>query len=183
MIESDRHMLTVMAYGDLNPHRVGKVPHPRKNDWSSYRYYAYGASDFLITPAPSNLALGSNPQERQREYRAIVRSLWNIESSSTSHTPILSAIRAGYSKSIVSCVQGWGERFRKLDSSTSRPAPAATQRIIVTDIKAIVSTALLASDQGNRFSAWSTNVAQPRKIALSAQYSSTISLYRQPCSA
>jgi len=64
-----------MAYTDLNQHRVKKVPHPRKNDWSSYPYYAYGKSDPLITPSPSYLALGRNPQECQREYRAIVEAL------------------------------------------------------------------------------------------------------------
>jgi len=75
IIESDEHMLTVMAYVDLNQHRAGKVPHPRKNDWSSYRYYAYGKPDPLITPSPSYLALGRTPMERQGEYRAIVQSL------------------------------------------------------------------------------------------------------------
>lgn len=75
MIESDHHMLTVMAYIDLNQHRAGKVDHPRKNDWSSYRYYAYGEPDPLIIPSPSYLALGNTPQERQEEYRAIVQSL------------------------------------------------------------------------------------------------------------
>lgn len=75
LIESDEHMLTAMAYIDLNQHRAGKVPHPRKNTWSSYSYYAYGKADPLITPAPSYLALGRNAAERQREYRAIVAAL------------------------------------------------------------------------------------------------------------
>lgn len=75
MIESDEHMLTVMAYVDLNQHRAGKVCHPRKNDWSSYRYYAHGKEDPLVTPSPSYLALGKTSIERQREYRTIVDSL------------------------------------------------------------------------------------------------------------
>ena len=75
MIESDEHMLTVMAYVDLNQHRVGKVSHPRKNDWSSYQYYAYGKEDPLLTPSPSYLALGNSPLERQHRYRAMVESL------------------------------------------------------------------------------------------------------------
>lgn len=75
LIESDEHMLTAMAYIDLNPHRARKVPHPRRNTWSSYRYYAYGKADPLITPSPSYLALGRNPPERRREYRAIVEAL------------------------------------------------------------------------------------------------------------
>ncbi|MFA4874014.1 MAG: transposase [bacterium] len=75
LIESDEHMLTAMAYIDLNQHRVKKVTHPCRNDWSSYQYYAYGKADKLITPSPSYLALGRSPLERQREYRAIVAAL------------------------------------------------------------------------------------------------------------
>ncbi len=75
MVESDEHMLKVMAYIDLNPHRAGKVSHPRQNDWSSYGYYAYGREDLLITPSPSYLALGRTPLERRQEYRAIVEAL------------------------------------------------------------------------------------------------------------
>ncbi|MFH1874390.1 MAG: transposase [Pseudomonadota bacterium] len=75
VIESDEHMLTAMAYIDLNQHRVKKVTHPRKNDWSSYKYYAYGKADPLITPSPSYLALGRNALERQKQYRAIVEDL------------------------------------------------------------------------------------------------------------
>lgn len=75
LIESDEHMLKAMAYIDLNPHRAKKVTHPRQNDWSSYRYYAYSRTDPLITPSLSYLALGRNPIERQCEYRAIVEAL------------------------------------------------------------------------------------------------------------
>ncbi len=76
-IESDEHMLTAMAYIDLNQHRAKKVDHPRNNDWSSYKYYAYGKADPLITPTPSYLALGRNALERQCQYRAIVEDLLN----------------------------------------------------------------------------------------------------------
>lgn len=75
MVESNQHMLTVMAYVDLNQHRAKKVKHPSKNDWSSYSYYACGKQDPLITPSPSYLILGNSPQERQEEYRAIVEAL------------------------------------------------------------------------------------------------------------
>lgn len=74
-IESDEHMLKVMAYVDLNQHRVKKVLHPRNNEWSSYRYYAYGEDDPLLTSSPSYLALGETPFARQVEYRAIVQAL------------------------------------------------------------------------------------------------------------
>jgi len=90
MIESDRHMLTVMAYIDLNQHRVGKVSHPRGNCWSSYRYYAYGEADPLITPSPSYLGLGETAEERQREYRAIVEAVMGQrEGMNISHTQFI----------------------------------------------------------------------------------------------
>lgn len=75
LIESGGHMINSMAYSDLNDHRAGKVSHPRKNRWSSYHYYAHGKPDPLLVPAPSYLALGCTPEERQREYRTIVESL------------------------------------------------------------------------------------------------------------
>lgn len=87
VIESDRHMLTAMAYVDLNQHRAGKVDHPKENAWSSYAYYAYGRPDPLVTPSPSYLALGDSPKERQLAYRAIVEGLMiNGQVLNISHT-------------------------------------------------------------------------------------------------
>ena len=86
-IESDEHMLTAMAYVDLNQHRVKKVTHPKHNDWSSYGYYAYGKNDPLITPSPSYLGLGRDTQSHCREYRAIVEALIaNRKTMNISHT-------------------------------------------------------------------------------------------------
>ena len=90
MIQSDEHMLRAMAYSDLNDHRAGKVKHPRESRWSSYVFYAHGIDDPLITPAPSYLALGSNPKERQAEYRATVAALMDHrERMNISHTPYI----------------------------------------------------------------------------------------------
>jgi putative transposase len=74
-IESDEHMLTVMAYIDLNQQRAGKVSHPKNNQWSSYNYYAYGEPDPLITPSPSYIALADNEEERRCLYRNMVETL------------------------------------------------------------------------------------------------------------
>lgn len=75
MIQTDRHLLEVMRYIDLNPRRAGKVQHPRENEFSSYRYYAYGEEDNIITPAPSYLDLGDTPIRRQEAYRILVEEL------------------------------------------------------------------------------------------------------------
>lgn len=74
-IQDDAHMLRTMIYGDLNGVRCGRDEGPEDAKWSSYAYYAHGREDPLITPAPSYLALGKTPKERQRAYRAMVRDL------------------------------------------------------------------------------------------------------------
>ena len=79
IIQTDRALLNVMAYGDLNAPRVGKVSHPREYRWCSYRYYALGELDPLITPAPSYLALSNDPSERQRQYRDMVDDIIRAE--------------------------------------------------------------------------------------------------------
>lgn len=75
VIEDDKHLLTAMTYGDLNPCRAKKISHPKEYKWSSYVYYAYGREDPLITPAPSYLALGDTPRERQQTYIGMVEEL------------------------------------------------------------------------------------------------------------
>lgn len=73
-IKDDQHMLSVMAYVDMNGVRAGRDKEPGINVWSSYNYYAHGKKDSLIVPAPSYLALGFNPQQRQLAYRSIVNA-------------------------------------------------------------------------------------------------------------
>ncbi len=79
VIQSDRSLMAVMRYIDLNPYRVGKVSHPRLYGWSSYCYYAYGYDDPLVTAAPSYVALGRSDAERQKAYREMVDEIIDIE--------------------------------------------------------------------------------------------------------
>lgn len=74
-IQDDIHMLTVMAYVDLNGVRAGRDKKPCETIWSSYPYYAYGKKDDLIVPAPSYLALAESPLKRQLEYRTMVEKM------------------------------------------------------------------------------------------------------------
>ena len=71
-IETDRHLLEVMVYIDLNPFRARKVKHPKEYQFSSYGYYAYGKEDPLIDPPETYLALGKTPDTRQKAYREMV---------------------------------------------------------------------------------------------------------------
>jgi putative transposase len=67
-IQDGRHQLTVMRYGDLNPVRAGLARTPGSWRWSSFRHYAYGERDDLVTDAPEYLALGRTPPARRRAY-------------------------------------------------------------------------------------------------------------------
>jgi putative transposase len=66
-----RHVLTVMRYGDLNPVRAGMVRSPKDYAWSSYRHYAFGEPNALITDEPAYLALGRTSAERYLAYRQL----------------------------------------------------------------------------------------------------------------
>ena len=74
-IQTDRDLLKVMLYIDLNPKRAYKVKHPRHNEYSSFGYYAYGSDDPLITPAPSYLDLSTTPKHRQAAYLAMIQEI------------------------------------------------------------------------------------------------------------
>jgi putative transposase len=76
-----RHVLTVMRYGDLNPVRAGMVRSPKDYEWSSYRHYAYGEPNPLITDEPEYLALGRTSAKRCAAYRQLFA------------TPLASALR------------------------------------------------------------------------------------------
>jgi putative transposase len=67
-IQEGRHQLVVMRYGDLNPVRAGMVQTPKDYPWSSYRHYAFGEPNPLITDAPEYLALGATAAARRAAY-------------------------------------------------------------------------------------------------------------------
>jgi putative transposase len=75
VIESDDDLIKVMVYIDLNPNRAKMVSHPANYRWCSYRYYAYGECDPLITPSPSYLELGRTDEERRSVYRKMVKAV------------------------------------------------------------------------------------------------------------
>ncbi len=71
-IQSGRHLLTVMRYGDLNPVRAGMVRRAKDFAWSSYRHYAYGEQDPLIDDAPAYRELGHTAPQRRKAYQNLV---------------------------------------------------------------------------------------------------------------
>ena len=51
------------------------VEHPKDYRWTSFRYYAYGKEDPLITPAPSYVNLGDSPRLRRKNYLLMVEKI------------------------------------------------------------------------------------------------------------
>ena len=74
VVDSERYLLTLMRYIELNPVRAGLVTDPGDYPWSSYRRHARGESgpnaDWL-TPHPEYLKLGPSDSERQLVYRPL----------------------------------------------------------------------------------------------------------------
>jgi putative transposase len=70
--DSERYLLTVMRYIELNPVRADTVAHPREYPWSSYARNAGAETgknlDWLV-PRREYLRLGHTVQERQEAYR------------------------------------------------------------------------------------------------------------------
>ena len=77
VVDSERYLLTVMRYIELNPVRADMVRHPRDYPWSSYGCNAYGETglnaDWII-PHAQYKRLGRTHEDRQSAYRQLFRS-------------------------------------------------------------------------------------------------------------
>lgn len=68
IIDTDSYLLQCGKYIELNPVRAQIVDLPGPYSFSSYRFYAYGTPDPLVTASPAYLALSSQPEERRKSY-------------------------------------------------------------------------------------------------------------------
>ncbi|OGB29761.1 MAG: transposase [Burkholderiales bacterium RIFCSPLOWO2_12_FULL_61_40] len=74
LIQTERYLLTCMAYIDLNPVRAGLVTQARDYPWSSHGHYAGQRTDKLITPHALVWELGNTPFAREAAYAALVQT-------------------------------------------------------------------------------------------------------------
>jgi putative transposase len=74
VVDSERYLLTLMRYIELNPVRAGMVAVPQDYPWSSYRRNALGEdgpnADWLV-PHEQYMRLGRDDGSRQAAYRAL----------------------------------------------------------------------------------------------------------------
>ncbi len=77
VVDSERYLLTVMRYIELNPVRAGMVVHPADYPWSSYAFNGLGArgpnTDWLI-PHEQYLRLAADSGLRQKAYRELFKT-------------------------------------------------------------------------------------------------------------
>jgi len=73
LVDSERYLLEVYRYIELNPVRAGMVDDPERYRWSSVHANLGKRADPLITPHPSFLAVARTQEERQVAYRQHLR--------------------------------------------------------------------------------------------------------------
>lgn len=69
LVDSDRYLLTVLRYIELNPVRAGMVAAAEEYRWSSVHTHLGLACDPLLTQHPLYRRLGSDPVSRAAAYR------------------------------------------------------------------------------------------------------------------
>lgn len=74
LIQTERYLLTCMAYLDLNPVRAGMVTQPGDHPWSSYRHYAGITPLRGLTPHALYWELGNTPFAREAAYAEMVQA-------------------------------------------------------------------------------------------------------------
>lgn len=68
IIETSTYLLHCGKYVELNPVRAGIVGLPEEYAFSSYRYYAYGRPDAVISDNPCFFGLAGHINERRERY-------------------------------------------------------------------------------------------------------------------
>ena len=72
LIPTDGYLFACGNYIEMNPVRAGLVARPEDWSYSSYRFYAFGERDPIVTCDPFYPTLGAAPEERQCVYRETV---------------------------------------------------------------------------------------------------------------
>jgi len=74
LIQSERYLLELYRYIELNPVRADMVVEPSEYSWSSYGCNALGVETELQTPHELYLALGKTKSERLENYRQLFKA-------------------------------------------------------------------------------------------------------------
>ncbi len=71
-VAENNYLMECGRYIERNPLKAKIVSKPEDYEWSSYRYYAEGKVDRVISPDPLYLDLAASDQDRRHHYAAYV---------------------------------------------------------------------------------------------------------------
>jgi len=71
LVDTDSYLLRCHRYIELNPVRARMVVHPSEYRWSSYRHYASGFPDRVLSPHSLVVALAQDEAGLRRAYRSL----------------------------------------------------------------------------------------------------------------
>ncbi len=127
LIQTDRYLLSCMAYIDLNPVRAGLVALPQDYPWSSHRHYLGLRPDPLITAHALFWELGNTPFAREAAYAEWVQGGIN----SVQQEAISGATLRGWVLGEADFVADLQKRTRRRLTKTQpgRPLAASTSSI------------------------------------------------------
>ncbi|MBV2130581.1 transposase [Arsukibacterium indicum] len=91
LVQSERYVMAVYRYIELNPVRAGMVSSPAAYHWSSYATNALGRPSALCQPHGCYLTMADTAAARQQQYRG----LFTNESDDTMLQQIRSATNSG----------------------------------------------------------------------------------------
>lgn len=74
LVDTQHYFLACCRYIELNPVRAGLARAPDDYPWSSYRHYALGEENGLLSAHPEYQALGTSAMERQSAYHKLFTS-------------------------------------------------------------------------------------------------------------
>ena len=123
VVDSERYMLSIMRYIELNPVRAGMVVHPRDYAWSSHRRYAYGETgpnlNWLIEPDQYR-KIERTDEARRVAYRSLFKASIDADD--------LLAIRDATHKGWALGDQRFKEMIEGLGERRAGPAPRGRPR-------------------------------------------------------
>ncbi|MFC1807077.1 transposase [Candidatus Omnitrophota bacterium] len=119
LISNDSYLITCARYVELNPVRAELVKNPEDYRYSSYKAYAYGYKNDIITYDPIYLELGNTNKKRQIAYRLDIENELHVK-------PINFNARFFGSKRFVKDMEN---KFKVRNINTGRGRPKKSDKI------------------------------------------------------